>query len=69
MERRVAARAPAAGRGRARRLIGQETIPVPPAGVEMVKFRTHFATGGDKVETVTLDQEGTRWKVVGVTIE
>lgn len=52
-----------------RSLIGQETIPVPPAGVEMLKFRTRFATGGEKVETVTLDQEGGAWKVVGVTIE
>ena len=52
-----------------RTLLGQETIPVPPAGVEMLKFRTHFATGGEKVETVTLDQEGGDWKVVGVTIE
>ncbi|MEH3041387.1 MAG: DUF4019 domain-containing protein [Sphingomonas paucimobilis] len=49
--------------------IGQETIPVPPAGVEMLKFRTRFATGGEKVETVTLNQEGGDWKVVGVTIE
>ncbi len=52
-----------------RSLIGQETIPVPPAGVEMLKFRTRFAIGGEKVETVTLDQEGSEWKVVGVTIE
>lgn len=52
-----------------RSLIGQETIPVPPAGVEMLKFRTRFATGGEKVETVTLDQEAGDWKVVGVTIE
>jgi len=52
-----------------RALIGQETIPVPPAGVEMLKFRTRFATGGEKVETVTFNQEGGEWKVVGVTIE
>ncbi|KQM28891.1 MULTISPECIES: helix-turn-helix domain-containing protein [unclassified Sphingomonas] len=52
-----------------RSLIGQETIPVPPAGVEMLKFRTRFAIGGEKIETVTLDQEGGDWKVVGVTIE
>lgn len=52
-----------------RTLLGQENIPVPPAGVEMLKFRTRFATGGEKVETVTLDQEGGDWKVVGVTIE
>lgn len=52
-----------------RSLLGQETIPVPPNGVEMLKFRTRFATGGEKVETVTLNQEGGEWKVVGVTIE
>lgn len=52
-----------------RTLQEQETIPVPPAGVEMLKFRTRFATGGEKIETVTLNQEGGDWKVVGVTIE
>jgi DNA-binding CsgD family transcriptional regulator len=52
-----------------RTVLSRETIPVPPAGVEMIKFRTRFATGGDKVETVTLNQEGGDWKVVGVTIE
>jgi len=52
-----------------RTVLSRETIPVPPAGVEMIKFRTRFATGGDKVETVTLNQEGADWKVVGVTIE
>lgn len=52
-----------------RTLQGQETIPVPPAGVEMLKFRTRFATGGEKIETVTVNQEVGEWKVVGVTIE
>jgi DNA-binding CsgD family transcriptional regulator len=52
-----------------RAVLSRETIPVPPAGVEMLKFRTRFATGGEKVETVTLNQEGGDWKVVGVTIE
>lgn len=60
---------PPLGAAVSRTLLGQETIPVPPAGVEMLKFRTRFATGGEKVETVTLNQEGGDWKVVGVTIE
>ena len=44
-----------------RSLLGQENIPVPPAGVEMLKFRTRVATGGEKGETVTLNQEGGDW--------
>ena len=50
-------------------LISQENLPAPPYGYEVVKFRTHFANKTDAVETVSLDREGGRWRVVGVTIE
>ncbi len=49
-------------------LISQEDLPAPPRGYEVVKFRTRFANKADAVETVTLDREDGRWRVVGVTI-
>lgn len=52
----------------ARTLIGQENLPAPPHGYEVVKFRTTFANKADAVETVTLDREDGVWRVVGVTI-
>lgn len=51
-----------------RTFLSQENLPAPPAGYEVVKFRTSFANKADAVETVTLDREGGRWVVVGVTI-
>lgn len=49
--------------------IAQEDVPVPPAGAEIVKFRTRFVNKADALETVSLGREGGRWKVVGITIE
>ncbi len=49
--------------------ISQEDVPAPPAGVEVVKFRTSFANKADAVETVSLAREDGTWKVVGIYIE
>jgi DNA-binding CsgD family transcriptional regulator len=51
-----------------RTFLSQENLPAPPAGYEVVKFRTRFANKAEAVETVTLDHEGGSWRVVGVTI-
>lgn len=52
-----------------RTFISQEDLPAPPHGYEVVKFRTRFAnSNAETVETVTLDREDGRWRVVGVTI-
>jgi len=51
-----------------RTFVSQENLPAPPAGYEVVKFRTRFANKGEAIETVSLDREGDRWCVVGVTI-
>ena len=52
-----------------RTMISQEQVPAPPAGVEVVKFRTRFANKADAVETVSLAREDGTWKVVGIFIE
>ena len=51
-----------------RTFVSQENLPAPPAGYEVVKFRTSFANKADMVETVTLDRENGGWHVVGITI-
>jgi DNA-binding CsgD family transcriptional regulator len=49
--------------------ITQEQVPAPPAGVQVVKFRTSFANKADAVETVSLAREDGAWKVVGIYID
>ncbi|KQN37508.1 LuxR family transcriptional regulator [Sphingomonas sp. Leaf407] len=57
------------GTVQSRELIGEEYLPAPPYGYQVVKFRTRF-TGKPEptVETVTLDQEQEDWRIVGITI-
>lgn len=54
---------------RSRTLISQDSVPAPPAGVEVVKFRTDFASKADVTETVSLVREEGAWKVVGIYLE
>jgi DNA-binding CsgD family transcriptional regulator len=52
-----------------RTFLSQQTLPAPPAGYEVVKFRTRFANAAEPtVETVSLEREGGSWHVVGVII-
>ena len=52
-----------------RTLLSQESVPAPPAGVEVVKFRTDFANKKGVIETVSLAREGSDWKVVGIYLD
>ncbi len=61
------ARAPL-GKMISRSFLSQENLPAPPAGYEVMKFRTRFANKADAVETVTLEREDGNWRVVGVTV-
>lgn len=56
------------GKALSRTLLSQENLPAPPAGYEVVKFRTVYANKAEAVETVTLDREDGKWVVVGITI-
>ncbi|MCP1472020.1 DNA-binding CsgD family transcriptional regulator [Sphingobium sp. OAS761] len=60
---------PPLGTVTSRILISQQDLPAPPAGYQVVKFRTQFSNKADAVETVTLEREAQQWRVVGVTIE
>ncbi|WP_121117505.1 helix-turn-helix domain-containing protein [Croceibacterium ferulae] len=57
------------GQAISRTFLSQENVPTPPQGVEMVKFRTRFADGETRTETVTLNRENGGWYVVGVMID
>ena len=52
-----------------RAALSQDSVPAPPAGVEVVKFRTSFANKADVIETVSLVREGADWKVVGIYVD
>lgn len=56
------------GAVRARVLVGQDSVPAGPAGIEVIKFRTSFAAKPDTIETISLAREGGGWKVVGYYI-
>ncbi|AJA07040.1 Putative secreted protein [Sphingopyxis fribergensis] len=52
-----------------RSLIGEEYVPAPPYGYQVVKFRTNYANKAGAIETLSLVREGNEWRVVGCTIE
>lgn len=52
-----------------RRFAGEESVPAPPAGLQLVRFRTSFANRAEAVETLTLAREGDSWRVAGYYIE
>ena len=56
---------PKLGATLSRTFLSQEFVPAPPAGYETVKFRTQFAEKPDTVETVALQWEEGKWRVVG----
>lgn len=52
-----------------RSFLSQEALPAPPAGYEVVKFRTRFANRAEPVvETVTFERQDDGWRVVGVML-
>jgi DNA-binding CsgD family transcriptional regulator len=57
------------GATRSRVLFSQDSVPTPPNGAEVVKFRTSFANKPDAVETLALAKENGNWRVVGYYIE
>lgn len=52
-----------------RTMLSQESVPTPPAGAEIVKFRSSFANKAGVTETVSLANEGGQWKVTGIYLD
>ncbi|MEA3048221.1 MAG: hypothetical protein QOG84_57 [Sphingomonadales bacterium] len=57
------------GRVLSRRLAGEESVPAPPNGYRVVRFRTDFAAKAGATETLSLAREGDGWRVAGYIIE
>ena len=57
------------GATKSRVLLSQDSVPTPPNGNEIVKFRTSFANRPNAVETLALAKEDGSWRVVGYYIE
>jgi DNA-binding CsgD family transcriptional regulator len=57
------------GAATSRVLVSEETVPAPPYGYQMVKFRTDYTKNAGVIETLSLAREGGAWRVVGVTVE
>lgn len=57
------------GAVRSRTLLTHDSVPAPPAGVEVVKFRTDFANKPAAIETVSLVREDGVWKVNGIFLD
>lgn len=52
-----------------RTLLSDDEIPTPPAGSHAVKFRTDYAGKPGAIETLSMVNEGGRWKVVGIYVD
>lgn len=57
------------GAALSRTVLAQENLPAPPSGYEVLRFRTSFVGKADAIETVTLEREGSAWRVVGYVID
>lgn len=57
------------GAMKSRVLVSEETVPAPPYGYQMVKFRADYTKKAGVIETLSLVREGGAWRVVGVTVE
>jgi DNA-binding CsgD family transcriptional regulator len=57
------------GAVRSRLLVSQDSVPAPPAGIQVLKFKTSFANKTEAVEKLSLAKEDGAWRVVGYYIE
>jgi DNA-binding CsgD family transcriptional regulator len=57
------------GRVLSRSVSSQVSVPAPPNGYQMIRFKTDFANKAGAVETLSLAREGESWKVVGYYID
>jgi DNA-binding CsgD family transcriptional regulator len=57
------------GRVLSRRLAGEESVPAPPNGYRVVRFKTDFAAKRGATETLSLAREGDGWRVAGYVID
>lgn len=52
-----------------RTTLSEQSVPAPPNGVRVVRFRTDFANKPAAIETVSLARDGASWRIVGISID
>ncbi len=52
-----------------RQLLADHDVPAPPKGSRTVRFRSNFADGETRTETLSLTGESGGWRVVGIYVE
>lgn len=52
-----------------REVVGNEFVPAPPEGYQLVKFRSTYAGGAAQTESLSLAWEDGAWKVVGIVFD
>lgn len=57
------------GRVLSRKLLSEQDTPAPPHGYRTVRFQTDFTNKKGAIETLSLEQDGNSWKVVGIYID
>jgi DNA-binding CsgD family transcriptional regulator len=57
------------GRMISRTAVSDESVPTPPQGHRVVRFRTDFANKKGAIETVSLAREGESWRIAGIYID
>jgi len=57
------------GAALSREMLAHDSVPTPPAGAEVVKFRTDFANRKNVIETVSLAREDGAWKITGIYLD
>lgn len=60
---------PPLGKMLTRDIVGNEFVPAPPEGYQVIKFRSTYANGTQQTESVSLAWEEGAWKVAGITFE
>ena len=60
---------PPLGKMLTRDIVGNEFVPAPPQGYQLIKFRSTYANGTLQTESVSLAWEEGAWKVAGITFE
>ena len=57
------------GPAQSRELLSDFDTPASPNGLRAVRFRTTFANNQGKTEVLSLNREGSHWRVVGIYVE
>jgi DNA-binding CsgD family transcriptional regulator len=50
-------------------LISETFVPTPPAGYQLIKFRSRYANKAETLISISLEQHGTGWKVAGIMLD